>query len=57
MLVYNGDHDMCVPHTGAEAWTASLRLPVQDRWRPWYTEGQVWASQFPARWTMCGILA
>ena len=39
--VYNGDHDMCVPHTGAEAWTAGLGLPVQDAWRPWYVNKQV----------------
>ena len=25
-----------MPHTGAEAWTSSLDLPVQEAWRPWY---------------------
>ncbi|KAK9806895.1 hypothetical protein WJX72_006650 [[Myrmecia] bisecta] len=34
-LIYSGDHDMCVPHTGSEAWTRSLNLPVRERWRPW----------------------
>ncbi|BDA42112.1 Serine carboxypeptidase 1 [Coccomyxa sp. Obi] len=41
VLIYNGDHDMCVPHTGAEAWTRSLNLPVVDQWRPWHVQNQV----------------
>lgn len=41
VLIYNGDHDMCVPHTGAEAWTRSLSLPVVDQWRPWHVQNQV----------------
>ncbi len=41
-LVYSGDADMCVPHTGSEAWTRSLRLPVADEWRAWRgDDGQV----------------
>ena len=40
MLIYNGDHDLCVPHTGAEAWTRSLALPALGAWRPWRAEGQ-----------------
>jgi len=41
-LIYSGDHDMCVPHTGSEAWTASLGYPVVDAWRPWLVDdGQV----------------
>ena len=43
-LIYNGDADMCVPHNGAEAWTRSLGLPVQDSWRPWKHVGQVIAQ-------------
>ena len=39
--IYNGDHDMCVPHTGAEAWTRSLGLPVLESWRPWLIDDQV----------------
>ena len=35
-LIYSGDHDMCVPHTGTEAWTRSLGLPVDEAWRPWH---------------------
>lgn len=23
-LIYSGDHDLCVPHTGSEAWTAAM---------------------------------
>jgi serine carboxypeptidase-like clade 1 len=37
-LVYSGDHDMCVPHTGSEAWTHSLGMPVADAWRSWTIE-------------------
>ncbi|GAB4817916.1 hypothetical protein N2152v2_004962 [Parachlorella kessleri] len=36
-LIYSGDHDMAVPHTGSEAWTSSLGLQVQQDWRPWHT--------------------
>ena len=43
VLIYSGDHDMCVPHTGTEAWTAWLgaRLGERQRWAPWEVEGQV----------------
>lgn len=37
-LVYSGDHDMCVPHTGSEQWTHALGTSVStvsDPWRPW----------------------
>ena len=40
-LKYNGDNDMCVPHTGAEGCTRSLGLPVLDSWRPWKLVDQV----------------
>lgn len=23
-LIYSGDHDLCVPHTGSEAWTSAM---------------------------------
>ncbi|BAT16570.1 Os12g0257000, partial [Oryza sativa Japonica Group] len=38
---YSGDHDMCVPYTGTEAWTRSLGYGVIDSWRPWHLNGQV----------------
>ncbi|KAJ3701620.1 hypothetical protein LUZ61_005325 [Rhynchospora tenuis] len=40
-LIYSGDHDMCVPYTGSEAWTRSLGYNITDLWRPWYTNDQV----------------
>ena len=44
-LVYSGDHDMCVPHTGTEAWTRALGLPVADAWRAWLADGADGAPQ------------
>jgi len=41
ILIYSGDADMCVPHTGSEAWTESLNLPLVDEWRPWLVDNQV----------------
>ncbi|GBF96984.1 serine carboxypeptidase-like [Raphidocelis subcapitata] len=35
-LIYSGDHDMAVPHTGTEAWTAALGLKKRSGWQPWY---------------------
>ncbi|XP_057840568.1 serine carboxypeptidase 1 [Cryptomeria japonica] len=40
-LIYSGDHDMCVPYTGSEAWTRSLGYAITDSWRPWLVDGQV----------------
>ncbi|KAI3667884.1 hypothetical protein L6452_42954 [Arctium lappa] len=40
-LIYSGDHDMCVPFTGSEAWTRSLGYEVTDEWRNWQVDGQV----------------
>ncbi|KAI3433559.1 hypothetical protein D9Q98_003370 [Chlorella vulgaris] len=38
-LIYSGDHDMAVPHTGSEAWTAWMgkQLGVERPWGPWHT--------------------
>jgi len=41
VLVYSGDTDLCVPFTGSEAWTRSLKLPIQANWRPWNVDKQV----------------
>uniref|UniRef100_A0A1J3IGU3 Carboxypeptidase n=1 Tax=Noccaea caerulescens TaxID=107243 RepID=A0A1J3IGU3_NOCCA len=40
-LIYSGDHDMCVPFTGSQAWTYSLGYKVIDEWRPWMSNDQV----------------
>ncbi|KAK9756278.1 hypothetical protein RND81_01G086400 [Saponaria officinalis] len=40
-FIYSGDHDMCVPYTGSEAWTKSLGYKIVDAWRPWFTNNQV----------------
>ncbi|KAG2483710.1 hypothetical protein HYH03_017428 [Edaphochlamys debaryana] len=41
-LIYSGDHDMAVPHTGSEAWTSELGYPVKSAWAPWFVaDGQV----------------
>ncbi|CAL4903752.1 unnamed protein product [Urochloa decumbens] len=40
-LIYSGDHDMCVPYTGSEAWIASLGYKVVDSWRPWFADEDV----------------
>ncbi|KAL1226413.1 Serine carboxypeptidase-like 20 [Cardamine amara subsp. amara] len=40
-LIYSGDHDMCVPFTGSEAWIKSLGYKVIDEWRPWISNNQV----------------
>ncbi|KAJ0014620.1 hypothetical protein Pint_21250 [Pistacia integerrima] len=39
-LIYSGDHDMCVPHTGTEAWTRSLGYKTVDPWRGQGTQFQ-----------------
>ncbi|XP_061342571.1 serine carboxypeptidase-like 20 [Gastrolobium bilobum] len=40
-LIFSGDHDMCVPYTGSEAWTRSLGYTIVDEWRPWSSNDQV----------------
>ncbi|KAL2927055.1 Serine carboxypeptidase-like 20 [Bienertia sinuspersici] len=40
-LVPSGDHDLCVPYTGTQAWTSSLGYQVLDEWRPWLSNDQV----------------
>jgi len=34
-LIYSGDHDLAVPHTGSERWTAELGLEEVTGWAPW----------------------
>ncbi|KAF1884030.1 hypothetical protein Lal_00012990 [Lupinus albus] len=40
-LIFSGDHDLCVPYTGSEAWTSSLGYKIVDEWRPWLVDDQV----------------
>nr|AGV54426.1 serine carboxypeptidase-like protein [Phaseolus vulgaris] len=40
-LIFSGDHDMCVPFTGSEAWTRALGYKIVDEWRPWNSNDQV----------------
>ncbi|KAK0592984.1 hypothetical protein LWI29_028580 [Acer saccharum] len=45
-LLYSGDHDMCVPFTGTQAWTRSLGYNIVEEWRPWYPTDQDVASGY-----------
>lgn len=40
-FIGSGDHDMCVPYTGSEAWTRSLGYKIVDKWRTWIIDDQV----------------
>ncbi|XVE62166.1 hypothetical protein DITRI_Ditri06bG0096700 [Diplodiscus trichospermus] len=40
-LIFSGDHDMCVPFTGSQAWTNSLGYKTITPWRSWMSNGQV----------------
>ncbi|CAI0559704.1 unnamed protein product [Linum tenue] len=40
-LIFSGDHDMCVPFTGSEAWTRAMGYKIVDKWRPWISNGEV----------------
>ncbi|CAL0304578.1 unnamed protein product [Lupinus luteus] len=40
-LIFSGDHDLCVPYTGSQAWTSSMGYKIVDEWRPWLVDGQV----------------
>ncbi|XP_042000834.1 serine carboxypeptidase-like 20 isoform X3 [Salvia splendens] len=40
-LIYSGDHDMCVPFTGTQAWTQSLGYDIVEEWRPWKSNAQI----------------
>ncbi|KAK6289491.1 hypothetical protein POUND7_001032 [Theobroma cacao] len=40
-LIFSGDHDMCVPYTGSQAWTKSLGYKTTIQWRSWFSNQQV----------------
>ncbi|PIN11142.1 hypothetical protein CDL12_16260 [Handroanthus impetiginosus] len=40
-LVYSGDHDMTVPYLSTLKWIQNLNLTIDERWRPWYVNGQI----------------
>jgi len=44
-LVYSGDHDLSVPHTGSERWTRDWSSaggpPLLEEWRAWMVNDQV----------------
>ncbi|KAK3415163.1 hypothetical protein EUGRSUZ_H00717 [Eucalyptus grandis] len=40
-LIFSGDHDMCIPFTGSQAWTRSMGYKIVDEWRPWMSNEQV----------------
>ena len=40
-LVYSGDHDMVVPHTGTRKWVFGLPHKTKEPFGPWMIDGQV----------------
>lgn len=40
-MVYSGDHDMVIPHTGSRAWVWALGLKQDGPLLPWSMDGQV----------------
>nr|GEV51149.1 putative peptidase S10, serine carboxypeptidase, alpha/beta hydrolase fold protein [Tanacetum cinerariifolium] len=41
VLIISGDHDMTFPYVGTEQWIASLNVPVESPWKPWFVGSQV----------------
>ncbi|CAN8287928.1 unnamed protein product [Cochlearia groenlandica] len=40
-LIYSGDHDLCVPFIGTQAWIKSLNYSIIDEWKPWMINDQI----------------
>jgi serine carboxypeptidase-like clade 1 len=41
IMQYSGDADPCVPYVGTERWIESLRMTIQNPWRPWSVNSEV----------------
>lgn len=39
VLIYNGEADLCVPHTDNEWWTRSMNYTVKAPWSAWSVPG------------------
>ncbi|CAD7703457.1 unnamed protein product [Ostreobium quekettii] len=39
-LIYSGDHDMSVPHTGSEAWVYGMGFPATREWDAWMDDDE-----------------
>ena len=37
ILVYSGDVDGCIPHTGTRRWVAALGMPRAQKRRSWHS--------------------
>ncbi|KAI4305898.1 hypothetical protein L6164_029229 [Bauhinia variegata] len=40
-LIYCGDVDFSIPHTGTQSWIQSLNLTVKNPWNAWFVDAQV----------------
>ncbi|KAI7730625.1 hypothetical protein M8C21_005511 [Ambrosia artemisiifolia] len=41
VLILSGDHDFNFPYVGVQKWIASLSLPIESPWNPWFVNNQV----------------
>eukprot|EP00617_Octactis_speculum_P012155 CAMPEP_0185775956 /NCGR_PEP_ID=MMETSP1174-20130828/83882_1 /TAXON_ID=35687 /ORGANISM="Dictyocha speculum, Strain CCMP1381" /LENGTH=479 /DNA_ID=CAMNT_0028463699 /DNA_START=123 /DNA_END=1562 /DNA_ORIENTATION=+ len=39
VLIYSGDFDGQIPHSGTEEWTRGMGYPIKEHWRPWSING------------------
>ena len=59
ILVYSGDVDGQLPHTGTEAWTSGLGLAKVRSWRPWvdgpFDQVQGYSVRYEGNFTFCTV--
>jgi hypothetical protein len=59
ILVYSGDVDGQLPHTGTEAWTSGLGLAKVRSWRPWvdgpFDQVQGYSVRYKGNFTFCTV--